>query len=144
MSLAFWLASLSCLLGISHIGPHLKKFLINFLLTKLVQSRLHIALDLSLLTLTLSQSIKTQKSQYTAILTLGLVNYNAHKSFLFYPILFILESHLKKRREGSLENKKLMRLKILIVGDQQIHYHLFYNSPGYMDDTMFKYLYRTR
>lgn len=118
--------------------------LINFLLTKLVQSRLHIALDLSLLTLTLSQSIKTQKSQYTAILTLGLVNYNAHKSFLFYPILFILESHLKKRGEGSLENKKLMRLKILIVGDQQIHYHLFYNSPGYMDDTMFKYLYRTR
>lgn len=101
-------------------------------------------LDLFLLTLTLSQSIKTQKSQYTAILTLGLVNYNAHKSFLFYPILFILESHLKKRREGSLENKKLMRLKILIVGDQQIHYHLFYNSPGYMDDTMFKYLYRTR
>ena len=27
VSLAFWLASLSCLLGISHIGPHLKKFL---------------------------------------------------------------------------------------------------------------------
>ena len=95
------------------------------------------------LTLTLSQSIITQKIQYTTILTLGLV-INAYKSFLFYPILFILESHLKKRREGSLENKKLMRLKILIVGDQQIHYHLFYNSPEYMDDTMFKYLYRTR
>ena len=95
------------------------------------------------LTLTLSQSIITQKIQYTTILTLGLV-INAYKSFLFYPILFILESHLKKRREGSLENKKLMRLKILIVGDQQIHYPLFYNSLGYMDDTMFKYLYRTR
>ena len=52
-NLAFWLAGPSKLLGISHIGPRLKKFLfyshINkyFLLTKLVQSSLYIGLILS-------------------------------------------------------------------------------------------------